>query len=581
MHYVLETACANLVVAACLSLIAGLVGWWGQRPALTHSLWLLVLVKLITPPIFAYPLPQPVASVEHHRAIEDPGVPHVAESERFDGPLEVMPIPLGNDIEIAIIPPHAGEAEPAAGEAAVHWTLPVPKPFDNPDVVVPAETSTPWQGALFLLWIVGSSVWLSLAVTRLVRFRHAIRAAEPAPSLVQTLANDLAARLQVRPLRVLVVPGVISPMLWTLGRSPCLIVPIDLLARLDAEQLATLLAHELAHWRRRDDRVRWLELCVLAFYWWCPLVWWARRHLHQAEEECCDAWVVSLLPNSAKAYALALVETLDFLSETPANLPLVASGLGRVRLLKRRVTMILQGRTPRALTFTGLLSVSSIGLLMLPMVPTWAQESSDEPRRPSDQKKLERKKEIQIELEFNFQGDPKRGPQLERVREEIQKLQQDLERRQQEMQQRGQELQRLMQQLRQAEGDAKDTQRKKGGPGGPGEPNPRGGPGGPGGPGGQPPFGPPGGFGNPMERRLAEVERKLDTLLQEVRALRGEMGKGPKGPGPGVNPNPNRNPQPNPRPNPEPNPRTNTPRGPAQPPAPPAPPAPRRDETMP
>src|SRR5262249_57436236 len=128
--------------------------------------------------------------------------------------------------------------------------------------------------------------------------------------------------------------------------------------------------HELAHWRRRDHWVRWLELAALTLYWWCPLVWWAKEQLQQSEEECCDAWVVAALPGAARDYALALVETVDFLSGARAVLPPAASGLGHVHLLRRRVTMILRGRTPRALTGTGLFAVLSLGLVLLPLAPT-------------------------------------------------------------------------------------------------------------------------------------------------------------------------------------------------------------------
>ena len=49
-----------------------------------------------------------------------------------------------------------------------------------------------------------------------------------------------------------------------------------------------------------------------------------------AEEDCCDAWVVWALPASARAYALALVETVDFLADARPALPALASGFGHV-----------------------------------------------------------------------------------------------------------------------------------------------------------------------------------------------------------------------------------------------------------
>src|SRR5207244_3159834 len=76
-------------------------------------------------------------------------------------------------------------------------------------------------------------------------------------------------------------------------------------------------------------------------------------------------------PEAGPAYAGALVEPLAFLSERPAGLPIAACGAGPVFALKRRLSMILQGSTPRRLSRAGLLLVALAGLL-LPLTPTVA-----------------------------------------------------------------------------------------------------------------------------------------------------------------------------------------------------------------
>ena len=45
-------ALANAACAGVLAVVALAVGRWVRRPALTHCVWLLVLVKLVTPPLF-------------------------------------------------------------------------------------------------------------------------------------------------------------------------------------------------------------------------------------------------------------------------------------------------------------------------------------------------------------------------------------------------------------------------------------------------------------------------------------------------------------------------------------------------
>src|SRR5216683_7856185 len=46
-----QVVLSNAVVATVLALLASAVALFSRRPALVHSLWLLVLIKLITPPI--------------------------------------------------------------------------------------------------------------------------------------------------------------------------------------------------------------------------------------------------------------------------------------------------------------------------------------------------------------------------------------------------------------------------------------------------------------------------------------------------------------------------------------------------
>jgi len=115
---------------------------------------------------------------------------------------------------------------------------------------------------------------------------------------------------------------------------------------LSASQQAGIIAHELAHFRRGDHWTRWLEFLVVGLYWWHPVAWFARRQLQQAEEFCCDAWVLRLFPDQARGYAQALLATVDFLSEVQTPAPAGASGFGHVRSLQRRLEMILK-RTVR------------------------------------------------------------------------------------------------------------------------------------------------------------------------------------------------------------------------------------------
>ncbi len=324
---------SNAVAAAVLALIALAIGAFCRRPALTHGLWLLVLVKLVTPPLVRIPVawlaaPEPIPAK----------VSLVTDEPRS----AIVTFDREEPAAILLLP-----SAPEDGLAANDAVLSVDTVADPP--TPGTSESLPWPQFGLAVWLAGSLGWFALALMRLGRFRRLLRHARPASARLRERTRTLSQRLGLsRAPEIRLLPGRLAPMLWAAGGQPLLLVPADLLAQLRNDQLDTLLLHELAHWRRRDHWVRALEFVVLGLYWWNPVVWYARRELREAEEQCCDAWVVSTLPGTGRTYASALLDTLDFLSSAPAAVPPLASGLGQVSDLKRRLTMIMRGTTPRA-----------------------------------------------------------------------------------------------------------------------------------------------------------------------------------------------------------------------------------------
>jgi beta-lactamase regulating signal transducer with metallopeptidase domain len=404
LHIVLSNALIATALAVLVAIIAGIA----RRPALAHVLWLLVLLKLLTPGVISLPISWPKADDASSSTSDSIPYSPLAESSVS----EASPLPASKTEEITVL------ILPADDESKK-----LPASSNNGEEALSAPSTGSWQTlavrlssiwAWFIpVWLTGTVVWLACATVQVVRFQRLLLHAQLAPADLQDQVKDWSGRLGLRkPPALWLVPGCVSPMLWTLGQSPRLLFPAKLLDRLDAEQRSALLIHELAHLRRRDHWVRFLEMAVMAVYWWHPILWWARRELHEAEEQCCDAWVVWALtsewrrasceraelreqpcsePNSdstRRAYALALLHTVDFFSHARPTLPASASGIGQVSHLRRRLTMIMNGNTPKSLSAAGWLAVLALGLL-LPLVPVNAQQQSpspqDERREPRDQ----------------------------------------------------------------------------------------------------------------------------------------------------------------------------------------------------
>jgi beta-lactamase regulating signal transducer with metallopeptidase domain len=529
VNALLQVGVTNALVATALAVVAVAVAKLARRPALSHALWLLVLLKLITPPLVVVPVhwpeSEPAPAAAGPAAVQGKQPLVVAESV----PVKAARLPDA-DVEVGdnepdppVVEPPGGDQQPPAEQRAAVPVAPVVPLAEvaitemptrvTPVTTTPETVEIPWAGMLGALWLAGSGVWFVVALVRIRRFQRQLSFTQPADTELQQEACRIAVRLGLRDCPgVWLVPGTLSPLLWAVAGYPRLLLPVGLVARLDGLQRATLLAHELAHYRRRDHWVRGIEFVALGLYWWLPIVWWARRELREAEEECCDAWVVWALPDAVKAYATALVETLDFLSGSRPVLPPAASGLGHLNLLRRRLTMIMRGTKPRMLTGAGFLAVLGLAALLLPLLPTLAQPPG--PTGPKDPK-------------FGGPG-PGKGTDLDKAKadlkraaEDLARFKADLEKMHDEYELKAKQLQRALDAMAELEKQGGD---KKGGPGS----------------GGFKGFGPGGGFGGmqSMDKRLAEMEKKLDAVLQELQELRKQLGRkgtggkgGPGGPG--------------------------------------------------
>jgi beta-lactamase regulating signal transducer with metallopeptidase domain len=369
---------------------------------------------------------------------------------------------------------------------------------------------------LLALWLAGTLACWSMAALRLGRLSRLLRTVPPVTAELAQRIDRLSAQLGLkqRP-RAYLVPGVMPPMLLVLGRSSQLLLPATLWERLDSTQRDTLLLHELAHLRRADHRVRWLELVVLGLYWWHPVAWWACRALRDAEEACCDAWVLWAAPEAGPAYAATLVETVAYLSGAPAALPAGASGAGPVRLIKRRLTMILRGSTPRRLSRPALAGMLLLGLVLLPLVPTLAQPAPEKPS--ADQRESEPAPRPVIDRSASMDAHnpvllalsrvEKRGCQACHVAQHSTEKKVRVDKLHDEIVQLMDEVARHRDQLMKAEAKLKDAlkrfeaqQAKK-----------------------VPPLPRAPGSKLPADRRLEDVEKKLEQLLKEVEKLRKDL----------------------------------------------------------
>jgi membrane fusion protein, multidrug efflux system len=361
----LHAGLINAAWTAVLALAAAIgTRLWRRHPAVGHTLWLIVLLKLVTPSLVQVALP--LADVTS-RDVPAPVAPF---ESRGPAPASLPSFDLTPGGSESVVPRVVRPAEGShQGSVRIRW---------EPSRPPVARSPTPWEmtrkmavPGVALLWLVGAVARWSVMGLNSARFRRLIRSARVAPAELRQRIGRVAERLGLRSIpEVCVLPGRIPPMVWVpLAGPPRLVLPEELWGRLDTAQQEAVLAHELAHLRRRDHWVRRLEALACGLYWWDPVAWWARREVERAEERCCDAWVLWALPTAAGAYAEALVMTAVYLSGFRQPLPLGASGVGRLSPLKERLLMILSDPTTVSFKRTAPRALLILGALSLPFLP--------------------------------------------------------------------------------------------------------------------------------------------------------------------------------------------------------------------
>ena len=361
-------AVINALTIVPFALVVWLVSRVARRPALTHALWVLVLLKLVTPPLLQWPMIEiPVAHIESE-------IVQPAGSAPIDTMVPATPAAGPRLSSTAVMAADSVRSTSVPGIAQPIVAAEVNSPASVGRFVLPPAglmlTLSSWWEVLACVWCTGVIVAFGIQGWYAVRFARCIlKAAAPDPDL-QNQVTELARQMNLRTVPdVRIVAATVSPLLWSCGSRVTLLFPVALLKRLDSDSIATLLMHELAHYRRGDHWVRWLELVATSLFWWHPVVWWARYQIEDSEEECCDACVVAQVPQMPRTYAEALLDTIDFLCNAPKDMPPLASGLGNAAVLRRRLTKIMSGPSANSMSHRLRLSVGLLAAFLLPMGP--------------------------------------------------------------------------------------------------------------------------------------------------------------------------------------------------------------------
>ena len=216
----------------------------------------------------------------------------------------------------------------------------------------------PW---IVLGWIAGVGLLAVRAAGGwVVAGRLARRDTRPAPAAWETRARELARRLAIRkPVALLESLRIDVPSAIGILR-PVVLLPAGLATGMTPDQLDALLAHELAHVRRRDFLVNLLQVAAETLLFYHPAVWWVSHRSASSGRTRATIWrsrppatpagmrgrswlwkngAPPSPPPSPRSSPSRFTATAGFASASPASCPPTRRATGLARRL---------GRSPRS-----------------------------------------------------------------------------------------------------------------------------------------------------------------------------------------------------------------------------------------
>src|SRR5262249_44217189 len=143
-------------------------------------------------------------------------------------------------------------------------------------------------------------------------------------------ASPLQVELPDSSVRVMSCSAPLEPCVSGLLR-PMVLLPNGIIDRLTPDQLRVILAHELSHVRRHDNRTAAIHMIVEALFWFYPLITWIGKRLLEARERACDEEVLQA-GQEPEVYAQGILNVCKFYLESS---PVCAAGVTGSNLGRR------------------------------------------------------------------------------------------------------------------------------------------------------------------------------------------------------------------------------------------------------
>ncbi|MCI0494017.1 M23/M56 family metallopeptidase [candidate division KSB1 bacterium] len=233
-----------------------------------HALWLLVLIRLVLPPNFSHPLSS------RNLLAKLPFYEKIIHYFHFDQNRNWFDINgnYGTSID--------DQSTYASNDTKIR------KPNQ-------AQQARIFAG-LFFAWLAGISLLFMIYLKKLNRFHQVIKRATPVENQkILQIAKDWCAHFRIKKsVRLVSSDEYSSP--FTIGiLHPIIFLPASVIKNEHQFHLESIIAHELAHIKRRDNIWMKIQSLLQIIYFFNPVAWYVNSKIGLSRECICDSMVLS------------------------------------------------------------------------------------------------------------------------------------------------------------------------------------------------------------------------------------------------------------------------------------------------
>ena len=340
-----------VVLAVVVKILCQCV-WFRNRPSFMHLLWVLVMLKLITPTMVGLPIYERAATNNWFQSADSKTLVEPANNFRS----------ISNNSNATR--GHQATAEHPLANVTGHATPSLRSFGHTPTTLATLPLAVLIPNLLLALW---SSVAIAFILRLLKQIIgvHRLQRCLATDPMLQSMAECIGHRIGCRRIpSIRVINVAMSPSLTGCFR-PTILVPKRLCDDFSREQMEAVLAHELSHYRRGDHITALAGLAIRAVCWWNPIAWWAYHELRCSQELCCDAMAIGRARVPTVTYAQSLWTVVKWLDrETVVHVRPSAAMVSDApsRHFRERLLSITRSQSTFELNFLEWLFVFIIGI---------------------------------------------------------------------------------------------------------------------------------------------------------------------------------------------------------------------------